>query len=479
MRTLSRVFLVGLGLLAVSAPPAGAQSYPVTITNNCSYQIYVVGSPASSAMPYTPLPTGQSTVYTLTPPAPGGRVYGCWNDVSGHLGDTTTLIHNCAWIELTVGANGNLFSNISYVDFISIPIEIQAGGGTACVPSNATVATFFDETAVQQQCPTQLAPSLTTPANDKACMSAFHLCSDTDGRPSDPSCTLLDPIIATCVSTPATYPGCATGSGTNTVDVYGCRPPTFWSTTAGQAYCMAMNRGILASYADQSDPSTFYPKNGTFNAYGAFVHGLPGAGPVFALPYDDYPPTLNQGGYVNCATSTQYSITFCNTSAAATRVSMKGAFTRVVHNPGKNRIEVTGSFAPRAPIDLTREKILLESVLDETGGSGELVSGRGAGRTPLPLALFRLPDEDARAAATFETPDGVTPSARLRLVQNLNGRYDFSLSVRAIAIKQADGCAKGKRVQLTTRFTLEAAALEVARQQSWGCSDGRTFQPNG
>ena len=476
MRLLSRALLFCLGIVSAVALPARAQTYPVTITNSCDYQIYVLGTPQSGDRPYTTLTSTQSTVYTLNLPSSVARIYGCWNDVTGHFDDPVTLAKNCAWVELTVGANGNLFSNITYVDYISIPMAIAAGGGFACIPATSSVTTFFDESTVQQQCPTKLAPSLTTPSNDKACMSPFHLCSDSDGRPGDPSCTLFDSIISTCVTTPSQYPGCAGGSGTNTVDVYGCRPTTFWSTTAGEPFCMAINRGILPSYADQSNPSTFYPANGTFNAYGAFIHKhLPGAGPVFAISFDDYPSTLNQGGYVNCQTSTSYSINFCNSSAAAARVAMKGAFTRVPHNPSKSRIEVTGSFAPTAPIDLAREKLLLEAVLDETAGAGELVSGRGPGSTPFPLALFRRPDSDG-TAAVFETAEDVSPAVRARLVKNRSGRYDFSLSIREAQIKLPESCQTDRNAKLTTRFTLQTAALEVAREEFWGCSDGRTFR---
>ncbi len=469
--TAIRAAALALALAGTWPSPARGQTYPITVTNNCSYAINVVGTP-SNGTPYTPLPAGQSLTYNVTPPWNSGRVYGCWNDVTGHLDDAPTLSRNCGWVEITIpSSSGNISSNITYVDYIAIPMAISAQGGAFCVPSSARIATTFSESTVQQTCPTKLAPSLTSPANDKACMSQFHLCVDADGRPADPSCTLLDADIQTCTSDPTTYSGCAGGAGTSSPDVYGCRPTTFWSLTAGQAFCMAMNRGILSSWQNQGDPTKFYPASGTYNAYAAFVHGLPGVGPVFALPYDDYPSTLNEGGYVNCQSSTGYAITFCNSTSLARRLVVRGSATNGVAGR-RDTVTILGRFAAPSPIDLSREKVVLERALSE--GDAELVTGLGPGRIPFPLHLFRHPGSDADAAE-FSSADGATPRAHLRIRAVRGGRFEFALAIRGADVSAPAACAGGASALLGTAFTLDASGVSVENEEPWSCGDGTLY----
>ena len=68
-------------------------------------------------------------------------------------------IRNCGWVELTLAdANaGNVAFNISYLDFISIPLQIQAVGGGQYGLGVSQVSTRFSEATVQSGCPTAMA----------------------------------------------------------------------------------------------------------------------------------------------------------------------------------------------------------------------------------------------------------------------------------------------------------------------------------
>jgi hypothetical protein len=327
----ARMAFVLIALITVStfsvspAPGSGdAQAYTITVQNQCGYDLYIRGAAGSVLLPgdNTMLAAnGGSSPFVITLPWSYGRIYGCWDDTIANVDITNgqngaLMQEHCALVEETIqnlsGQNGNLFSNISFVDAISVPIQIQAPGGFACTNSGLVKAAFAENT-VTSNCPTKV-------LNGKSCISAYHYCHDyCVENPSDPVCSSsayaaycskFATIIQDCKTN---YPACTAGSS-NTIDVYGCAAGSFFSEgppSNGEMYCAAINRGILPSYNNQTDPATFYPANGTYNDYAAFVHST--AGPIFGFSYDDWPSNLNQGGYLNCQTSTQYIITFCPT----------------------------------------------------------------------------------------------------------------------------------------------------------------------
>lgn len=551
--------LIVVGALAVMPAAGLAQTYPLTVKNQCSYPVYVRGADENGNNLLLPdntmlaAGTGMAT-YELAAPWSGGRVYGCWNDV-GSQTQGVTLEMNCGWVELTLNsAAGNIFSNITYVDYLAIPMGIEAQGGSAC--SATSVRTYFDESLVQKHCPTKLAPSVTSPTNDKACMSAYLYCTSADVDPSDPLCTALDALIGQCTSDATLYPGCNAGLSTTTSDVYGCVAPTFWSTVAGnittagavtagataipvsgnrpplgfqspsgtayfspaalpvapftytgtgatsftgvsgvsaswpagtavigapagQAYCMALNRGILGSWNNQDNPASFYPVGGTYNVYGAFVHGLRGVGPVFALSYDDYPSTLNEGGYVNCASSTGYTVTFCSRATLAKVSGVKGAARGVGGAVDRDHFKLSGRFDPQEEIDLRRESVRLEALMTALAPAGqELVSAPGTGLSILPARLGRQRGAQ-RDKATFETAPGVVPHARLAIERKRPGEgFVFALIADDVGIDAAPLCGTGpgSLVPLRTKFTLERAGVDVEHEGAWDCGKGRIYR---
>ncbi len=286
-------------------PVAGG--YTLTVKNNCDFDLYLRGADLSSRLvPDNQLLSahGGSHQYQVPIPWTSGRIYGCWDDTSKMdiIGgkNAYTMKQHCGFVEMTLKAGGVLSSNITFVDAISLPMRIEAPGGSACT-NGGSVTAAFNPADIVSKCPTKV-------LNNRACISAYYYCADFC-RPGDRTCAAycskFDPVIKDCK---AHYPGCNAGNAV-TKDVYGCTPTSFFSSAAGEKYCAAINRGILESYDKQTNPKTFYPQGKPYNDYSALVHKT--VGPIFGFPYDDYPSRLNQGGYLNCQASSQYILTFC------------------------------------------------------------------------------------------------------------------------------------------------------------------------
>ena len=469
--------------LLLSLCSVTASAYTVTINNQCPYDIHTFGSlngfTPDANTPYQKVTAGTSASYTLTAPWSGGRIYGCWNDIGAQQTSADVPIRNCGWVELTLtdATAGNVSSNISYVDFISIPMQIQALSGGQCGQGVSQVSTSFSESAVQLGCPTAMGTPITGGVQ-KACMSATKLCDPNngiDGNTSSTICTALDSSITSCTTDSASYPGCSTGAGASTFSVFGCETGSYWSTSAGEPYCMALNRGVLTGYKDQSNPAKLYPgypTPGSYNIYAGFIHNLAGAGPVFALPYDDYPSTLNEGGYVNCPTSTGYAITFCNPPQPAPGVALSGASM----NPPqwkRDRVEFSGTFESPKPLNLASEKILIKSMmLQDASPKMELASGVGNFQNAFPVPLFSRGQPKSREV-TYATRDGTSPKMVMKIKPLRDGRYRYELVARNLALTPATECQATGSARLTTAFSLDKSGLLVSNTESWRCQDSR------
>lgn len=315
------VAVISLPLLS-AASPVSAEKYPIIVTNNCSSPLYIRGFAGDTLLePDNHLLSGGETKrYLVDLPWSGGRVYACWKDTSKTvITNADKMMLSCVLVEQTIKNDGdkagNLFSNISFVDAISMPVRLQSPNGSYCSNSGAVTAHFNPDDVIKG-CPTALVGPVGGPK--RVCLGAFKYCDQYCKSNPSPRCrsfcSKLDDVIAACqAGKNGKYPGCAAG-GLNTTDVYGCRTNTFFASAEGEKYCMAINRGILPSFDNQTHPKKYYPgyprKDGAFNTYGAFVHHLTGNG-IFAISYDDYPSGLNQGGYVNCQSSTEFKIEYC------------------------------------------------------------------------------------------------------------------------------------------------------------------------
>lgn len=243
---------------------------------------------------------GDQYTFTVTPPWRSGNVYGCWKDPSSiDINEAYTMQKQCAMIEptvLVIDNKLNLNCDITYVDAISLPAQMEAIEGSACNPSSGKVATTFSEDDVKNNCPTKL-------LNDNVCISAHHFCLDFGGETPLSGdvefCSKFDHMIRKLGVVDC--PGCCPdATDAKTSDVYGCAPP-FFNKEKGKSYCAAMNRGLGCEDANeegQKDPSKFYPKSGTYNTYADFVHDIAGA--IYAFPYDDYPGNVAQSGDLGC-----------------------------------------------------------------------------------------------------------------------------------------------------------------------------------
>lgn len=328
------ILLAAVPALFSGASFVHAGTYPVTIKNNCDQKLFVRGASETAFMPGdgTWVDEKGSKVVQLTLPWKSGRIYGCVDSTIKDLEirnkqNGFLMQHHCGLVELGVEDNtagkGNLFSNISFVDTLSnMTVRIEAPGGRDCSNSGHAIAYFttlkegndffwIGNDKKKRKCPTGIVEN----GEFRACLSANKYCTDAaHGNPSDPMCGKLDRIIRTCADS---YADCAAAGGATTVDVYGCSGSFFSSPSRydpeGKKYCAAINRGILEK-AENQKTKDFYPDDGTFNDYAAFVHAVTGS--IFAFSYDDYPDGLNQGGYVNCRESTQYVVEFCPDPAA-------------------------------------------------------------------------------------------------------------------------------------------------------------------
>lgn len=295
-------------IVACGLATGTVQAYEIRVYNNCTVPLYIRGADQSRmlAPDHQQIPAKSPTPlsYQLTPPWTSGRVYGCWDDsqaatpiVNG--ANAVVMQQHCALAEQTItNAAGNISSNISYVDYVALPIRIAVPNGTACINSGSTTASF-DPALVQSRCPTAL-------VNGKSCMSANQYCSDAvHGNPAAPFCSQLNPVIAQ-------IPG---AGGATTLDAYGCT-----GYFGDPAQCAAINRGLPYTDTAQQDFQNFY-RTAPFNDYSAFVHLKLGA-PGLAFPYDDYPSNAPQnnvkyGEYVNCSASATFVVTFCPEPGAA------------------------------------------------------------------------------------------------------------------------------------------------------------------
>jgi hypothetical protein len=188
--------------------------------------------------------------------------------------------------------NGSLGYNISYVDYLGLPVELDAAcGTTACYEPTDTL---FDG------CPADLRRA-------DRCVAPGGYCLDPANR-GKPMCTLLDSKatealqLAQCQNDLAAWRG-RVGTGEpigTTPNVYNCSQ--FWSSSA--FCCAIVNRGVVGS-ATPNNVCTFYQDGVPHNEYARWVHDK--CPVIYAFPYDD---SGDQGGFLQCPTR-ELRITWC------------------------------------------------------------------------------------------------------------------------------------------------------------------------
>jgi hypothetical protein len=175
---------------------------------------------------------------------------------------------------------GVLNFNVTYVDWVGLPLEIVGAGGN-CTAAQDTTGCYAKESAINAGCPEGFL------RQGKKCLSARTYCLDPANQ-GGAYCHALDGVIA---GTP--------GAHGSTPEAYAC------SGVYGQdpRMCAALNRAMTQS-PDSADASLYY-RNPPFNTYAKWVHEV--CPDIYAFPYDDW---QSHGGFRACS-GTELRITFC------------------------------------------------------------------------------------------------------------------------------------------------------------------------
>lgn len=182
--------------------------------------------------------------------------------------------------EMTFGG-GVLNYNITYVDWVGLPLEVTAAGGN-CSAAAHTTGCYAKQDSLTSTCPEGFL------REGKKCLSARTYCANPVNQ-SNPYCHLLDGAIANC-------PSCPKDSTTN---VYMCA-----GLYANEPrWCAALNRGMVSAPEDPN-PAHYYV-NPPFNTYSKWVHQV--CPDIYAFPYDDW---LSHGGFRSCS-GDEVRVTFC------------------------------------------------------------------------------------------------------------------------------------------------------------------------
>lgn len=274
-----------------SGSSSGGGGPTVVVTNGCPFDVWIHATAMEGTL--TPdnahLVQGASQTYGAPATWTSGRVY-AYLDAPDNNGNPQGENDKVEVNFSTSNGSESMNTDITYVDWVALPSQIQATGtGSDCTTVGCEVpfASLFDG------CPSSL---LTT----HACLSAGYYCTTTT-NPNDPFCHALDSQIAACASE---YSDCAGASGSTTTDVYACSGTFFQSSPE---YCAALNRNVLSAPGESTPASDFY-QTAPFNTYAQWVHQLcPG---IYAFPYDDY-GSSNQSSDHTCDGATQLNVTFC------------------------------------------------------------------------------------------------------------------------------------------------------------------------
>lgn len=178
--------------------------------------------------------------------------------------------------EMTI-QNGVLNYNVTYVDWVGLPLEIE-GVGPECSPTGC----YAEASELLAGCPEDFL------LDADRCLSARTYCSVPANQTND-YCHALDPAISDCAEcAPATTP-----------EVYACSGPY----AQEPRLCAALNRG-MTNNPDSDDASLFY-QDPPYNTYAKWSHEV--CPDIYAFSYDDW---LAQGGFRSCD-GTELRISFC------------------------------------------------------------------------------------------------------------------------------------------------------------------------
>lgn len=278
-----------------TAPPFGASTVTtsgllVRVMNNCAFPLWIhgqgndgAGGTNTLAPDNKQLAQGQEQDYDAKTDFGSARVT-AYKAGPGQ--------NEAQFVEMNY-VNGQLGYNVSYVDYLGLPVEVTATcGTTACY---APLATILDG------CPSQLATA-------DRCVSPDDWCNDPTNAATD-YCKVFDTTAQQALQLPqcqtdlkawlAQGQGHSMATVGTTPSVYACKD--FWASSS--FCCAVVNRGVVAS-ATPTDPCGFY-KSPPYNTYSKWVHEK--CPMIYSFPYDD---AAGQSGYHQCNTN-ELRITWC------------------------------------------------------------------------------------------------------------------------------------------------------------------------
>ena len=149
-------------------------------------------------------------------------------------------------------------------------------------------------------------------------------------------------------------------------------------------------------------------------------------------------------------------------------------------------LQLIGTFPYQGDLDLTASTLIVEQVLDETNGAGELIPSVQslAGQKLTLFAQSRQKGRDTRigdisqrrASVVFETLEGLEPRVRL-ILQQKDDSLTAKLTVERAEILQPARCGGLGVTELTTKLLLldsEHAPVDLAfDKRRWSCKKNR------
>jgi hypothetical protein len=264
------------------APMDKPDTVEVGVRNNCPFPIWIhaQGKQGTLMPDYKPLQKGELIWYDAPKQWEAARITAYGDEQHQEELDK---------VEMTFVQNGDVLNyNVTYVDWVTLPMEMIARGTGDC----KKVGCYVPEADVLAGCPDGL-------LEGKRCQAARTYCLG--GKNDDkPYCHALDAQVQACA---AGKPGCDGAAGNNTANAYAC--DKFFASSP--KWCAAVNRGMLDD-PDNKDTKTYYQKP-PFNTYSQWVHeSCPG---IYAFAYDDYPPAAEESGFHACNGGKEIEVTFC------------------------------------------------------------------------------------------------------------------------------------------------------------------------
>ena len=277
------------------APELGACTRPpcINVFNNCPIPLWThaVGTVPLDDGLVRRLGPGEQWQYAGLPEFGGGRLYAYYKEPASKQNHTRLVSDFNQFVEMTVDRDqptGALAQNynISYVDYLSLPVAMKAVG-PGCAETKCGTR-YRDWARALAGCPTELHNAHGDLA---ACLASYPYCITADGPATydttRPSCRKMQEAYG--------HPGSAIYGG-----VFPDRPATdvaFWDQVA------AWNRGTFSGDADEAN----YYKTEPFNHYAGWIHEGLACPDVYAFSTDDH---QDKAGFVRCV-SPRLDVVWC------------------------------------------------------------------------------------------------------------------------------------------------------------------------